>query len=132
MCFLEYTSVYVFGGLAYGTLEVLWRGYTHWTMLLAGGFCCCVVHWLSTTLREPLWKKRIMSAAVATCIEFVVGCVVNLRLGWNVWHYSGLPLNLYGQICPLFSLFWLLLSVPAVPLFMFLRRYVFVRERRDS
>ena len=34
-----------------------------------------------------------------------------LRLmGWAVWDYSALWGNLWGQVCPLYSLYWLGLS----------------------
>ena len=42
MVFLEFLSIYVFGAIGYGALETLWRGYTHWTMIVTGGFCCCL------------------------------------------------------------------------------------------
>ena len=35
------------------------------------------------------------------------------ELGWNVWDYSSMPLNLYGQICLPFSGLWFLLCIPA-------------------
>ena len=50
------------------------------------------------------WKQCIIGSFVVTGIEFVSGCIVNLWLGWNVWDYSHLPLNLLGQIClPFFA-----------------------------
>lgn len=128
MVFLEFLSIYVFGAIGYGTLETLWRGYTHWTMILTGGFCCCLMHLIATRMNEPLWKKWIMCMAVVTAVEFAVGCAVNLRLGWHVWDYSDLTLNLMGQICPLFSFFWFLLSIPCVYVSRLLKKYVFVKS----
>ena len=32
-------TVFLLGGCAYGLLEVLYRGHTHWTMLVTGGAC---------------------------------------------------------------------------------------------
>lgn len=127
MVFLEFLSIYVFGAIGYGALETLWRGYTHWTMIVTGGFCCCLMHLIATRMDEPLWKKWIMCMAVVTAVEFAVGCAVNLRLGWQVWDYSDLALNLMGQICPLFSFFWFLLSIPCVYLSRLLKKYVFVK-----
>ncbi|MEG2039431.1 MAG: hypothetical protein RRZ73_06860 [Oscillospiraceae bacterium] len=43
--------------------------------------------------------------------EFLVGCIVNLWLGWNVWDYSREPFNFMGQICLMFSFLWLLMSI---------------------
>jgi uncharacterized membrane protein len=127
MTFLEFLSVYVFGAIGYGSIETLWRGYTHWTMLLTGGLCFCLIHLLATRMHQSLWKTWIMCAAVITTVEFVVGCAVNLKLGWNVWDYSLERFNLMGQICPLFSFFWFLLSIPCVYVSRLLKKYVFVK-----
>ena len=40
---LEYGCVFAAGGLGYGGLELLWRGRTHWSMLLCGGVCAVLV-----------------------------------------------------------------------------------------
>lgn len=125
MHFLEFISVYLIGAVGYGSLEVLWRGHTHWTMLVLGGVCYYLIYLISTRMRCPHWKTFLMCAAVITSLEFAVGCLVNLRLGWHVWDYSDIPLNLMGQICPTFSVMWLLLSVPCVYLSRFLYKYVF-------
>ena len=55
-------------------------------------------------------------------MEFYTGCLVNLRLGWQVWDYSAMPFNLLGQVCPGFLLLWLALSLPGLWLCMGLRR----------
>lgn len=132
MAFLEFFSIFIFGGIGYGSLELAWRGYTHWTMLLTGGLCCVLIQLLSTRMRECLWKTWIMCAAAITTVEFVVGCVVNLKLGWNVWDYSSARGNLMGQICPQFFLCWLALSVPAVAIARVLKKYVFIKNRKNS
>ena len=44
-------AVFVLGGAAYGMIEILFRGYTHWTMVLTGGACILTLYillgWLS-------------------------------------------------------------------------------------
>ena len=127
LLFLEYISIFVFGGIAYGSLEVLYRGYTHWTMLLTGGACSCLIHIIGLHLKVPLWKKQLACAAVITTVEWLVGILVNLHLGWQVWDYSRQFLNLSGQICPLYTLYWFLLSLPCLLISTLLRRYVFPR-----
>lgn len=114
MLISEFGAVWLLGALGYGALELLWRGHTHWTMLLAGGACFSVMYLVATRTDFPLWQKWIACAACITAVEFVTGCIVNLRLGWGVWDYSALPGNLCGQICLLYSAFWLILSVPGV------------------
>ena len=94
------------GGGVYGLIELLFRGWTHWTMLLAGGVSLLLIL-LACGIPGPLWQKWVLSAALITTVEFVSGCVLNLGLGWGIWDYSARPLSLMGQICPLFCLFWL-------------------------
>ena len=57
--------------------------------------------------------KCLIGAVVITSLEFTVGMIVNVGLGWNVWDYSEKPFNLFGQICPFFSIGWFFLSLPA-------------------
>ena len=118
---MQYVLIYAAGGLLYGLIEILWRGWTHWSMVLCGGLCFLIMYLLSAA-PLPLWLKCLASAMFITAVEFTVGCLVNLRLGWAVWDYSNRPLNLLGQICPLFSLIWLILSLPGMQLCRQLRQ----------
>lgn len=116
-------ALFLIGSVGYSILEVLWRGTTHWTMTLTGGVCYLAVYTINARhAREPWWKKCFLCSAVITAVEFFVGCVVNLQLGWQVWNYDRMPGNLLGQICPQFSLLWFLLSLPLIPLSNGLRR----------
>lgn len=123
---MEFVLVYLIGGMLYGLTELLWRGWTHWTMLLCGGLCFTLMYLISMSGIE-LVKKWVLSAAAITTVEFLTGCLVNLRLGWQVWDYSDMPYNLLGQICPQFLLLWLALSIPGVALCTALRSF-FIRR----
>lgn len=108
-------EVFAIGSVGYSVIEILWRGNTHWTMTLTGGACLTTLYYLYDRFQaQPLWKKALTGATVITAFEFVVGCIVNLALHWNVWNYEKLPGNILGQICPLFYLLWFLLSIPVV------------------
>lgn len=117
---LELLSVFLIGAGLYGILELLWRGYSHWTMLICGGACFTLMYLLSAS-SLPLWAKCLISAAAISLIEFAVGYLVNITLGWHIWDYSDRPLNIMGQVCPMYSFFWLLLSYPAMHICSFLR-----------
>lgn len=111
--FWEYGIIFATGGIGYGALEILWRGYTHWSMLLTGGGCLCSIYaWNKAHPDAPLWQCCLVSGAVITGFEFVVGVLVNLMLKWNVWDYSRFKLNLFGQICLPYSLLWCVLGIP--------------------
>ena len=110
----EYLCVFLTGGVIYGCLEMLWRGYTHWSMILAGGICLFVIHFLNLRLSSMNFLIRcVIYSLVITAVEFSVGVVVNIMLGLDVWDYSSVPGNLLGQICPSFTMLWLVISVPA-------------------
>lgn len=108
-------AMFALGALAYPVVELMWRGRTHWTMSLTGGLCTLLIHLGNRRMhRAGLTARCGMGCAVITCTEFAVGCVVNRLLGWNVWDYSHVPLNILGQICPVYSIFWFLLSLPVL------------------
>lgn len=109
----QYITVFLLGGVMYSLIEILARGFTHWTMTLTGGVCLLIMYLRYTTHPDDsILAKCFFGMCVITFFEFTVGCVVNLILGWNVWDYSHMYLNVMGQICPSFSAGWFLLSLP--------------------
>lgn len=100
----EYCFAFMLGAGVYSLLEILWRGFTHWTMTLTGGLCCCAIWGIAAPGKRlrlrTLPLRCFLAALTVTAAEFSVGCLVNLLLRWNVWDYSALPGNLLGQICP--------------------------------
>jgi len=108
--------VFAIGAAAYGILEILWRGRTHWSMMLAGGFCFCSFCKIGERLKKhSLLIKGICGGVFITAVEFLFGIIFNIILKKQVWDYSKQPLNLWGQICLLYSFFWVLLSLVGIP-----------------
>ncbi len=106
---------FLVGGVGYGLIEILWRGRTHWSMLLAGGaslICICAVN-KAMSKRHILIRAAACAAAI-TAIEFAVGMLVNKVLCLGVWNYEEMFGNILGQICPLYSFFWFLLCIPVL------------------
>lgn len=123
--FRETLTVFLIGCVLYSVLEILFRGYTHWSMSLTGGICFSVLYHLHTHCRDvSLFRRALLGSLCITAVELAIGCTVNLLLGWDVWDYSDQPLNLLGQICPLFSLCWLILSVIANPVCRHLQKEI--------
>ncbi len=119
----ENLILFLFGGIAYSMIEVLFRGYTHWSMTVTGGICLVLMYRHFTARpHDPLAVKCLFGAVTITVLEFAAGCIVNLWLGWNVWDYSGMMFNLYGQICLPFSALWFLLTAPVTALTDFFSR----------
>ena len=107
------------GGLLYGGLEILWRGHTHWTMIVLAAFLCIPLDILNEHLpwNMPLLKQSVLGGTIITGAEFVAGCVLNLWLGLGVWNYANQPFNLLGQVCLLYWVLWCLLAGPVIVVF---------------
>ena len=121
--------LFLIGGRIYTWIELLWRGRTNWTMFILGGACFVVMGLLNEyhfKWAESLIKQSIMSAVVITILEFITGCIVNLWLGWNVWDYSNVPFNLWGQICLLFFGIWTVLSMFGIVLDDWIRYLIYL------
>lgn len=124
---MEYGGVFAAGGMIYVLIELLFRGYSHWTMLIVGGLAVLGLYLISA-MRERVWKKWIMGMAVILTIEFVSGIIINIILGWRVWDYSAHRFHLYGQICLPFAFCWLGLCIPANALCTLARKKIFNRQ----
>ncbi len=119
------------GGFLYVVIELLWRGYSHWSMFFLGGVCFVVIGLINELFAwdMPLWRQGLIGAVIVTVLEFAVGCVINLWLKWDVWDYSHVPFNLFGQICLPFAVVWFTLSLAAVVLDDYLRFWLFGEEK---
>ncbi|MCI8649531.1 MAG: hypothetical protein HFG20_05380 [Anaerotruncus sp.] len=114
--FKEYATVYTIGSVAYSWLEVAWRGFTHWSMTLAGGVGFLLLYLTDWRLKgRSLLERAAAGCAVLTSVEFLFGCVVNKLLRLDVWDYSKERGNLFGQVCPLYTILWFLLCIPVMP-----------------
>ena len=106
-------ATFLLGALGYPFLEILWRGYTHPTMALAGGICAVLLFRVNRDLsRGSLPLRLLVSGGIITLTELLFGAIFNLWLGMDVWDYSDLPLAFLGQICLPYALLWCLLSLP--------------------
>lgn len=113
MKFRKDCALFMFGGLAYAALELICRRRTHWSMFMAGGSCFLTLFKIFTRYKKiALPLKCVVGSAVITTVEFAIGMVVNVKLKLNVWDYTNMHFNLFGQICPFYSLLWGLLTVP--------------------
>lgn len=118
----QYTFAFLMGYFIYSLIEIINRGYTHWTMALTGGFVLAILYAVNSRRTMTLIKSCFIGAVIITSIEFTVGVFDNIIMSWNVWDYSDMPFNILGQICPHFSLYWFLLCIPSYYLCMLIRK----------
>jgi len=123
---VELPLILLLGGVSYYTLELIWRGYSHWSMALCGAFCLWKLWRLECdrpTLPLPL--RALIGAGIITLTELFVGCLLNVGLGMRIWDYTKMPLHFLGQICLPYSVLWFLLCFPVSVGIRLLRRAVF-------
>ena len=128
---LKYYTLGTLGGTVYVFIELMWRGYSHWSMFLLGGICFIALGLINEIIpwEMPLMVQMFIGCAIITALEFITGCIVNLWLGWDVWDYSDLPYNLLGQISLKSSIGWYFLSAVGIVLDDWLR-YIFFGEEK--
>ena len=113
----KYSLLFIIGAVGYAAIEIIWRGRTHWSMMIAGGLCFILFSVVAELLKgRSLLIKAALCAIGVTAIEFLFGAVFNLWLKMEVWDYSHLPMNILGQICPIFTLMWGGIALAFLPL----------------
>lgn len=129
--FAEYAFLMYLGGTTYMSIEVCWRGYSHWSMGILGAMCFVLLGLINEILpwETPIELQALIGSVIITVLEFITGCIINLWLGWHVWDYSNIPFNLLGQICLPFCLLWLVISTAAIIIDDYCRYYIFKEEK---
>ena len=127
----KYFILGIIGGTVYVLLELMWRGYSHWTMFLLGAVCFILIGLVNEVFEwdTPLLFQMLCGCAIITALEFVTGCIVNLWLGWDVWDYSQYKFNILGQISLHSSVGWYFLSLVGIFLDDWLRYKLFGEEK---
>ena len=125
--------LFIIGGIVYMIIELLWRGYTHWSMGILGGLCFVLMGLINEVFTYEMYIEiqAIISTIVITVLEFFAGLLVNVKLGWVVWDYSNLPFNVLGQVCLPFVIVWFVISGIAVVFDDYLRYWLF-HEKKPS
>ena len=120
------TLLFTIGGVLYAGIEILWRGRTHFSMVIAGGVCFVIFEGITRWLRgKSLILQSLIAALSVTFVELIFGVIFNLGLGMKVWDYSREPFNFLGQICLLYSFLWFVLALVALPFSAYLSELLF-------
>ena len=127
----KYFILGIIGGAVYVLLEMLWRGYSHWTMFLLGAVCFILLGLINEVIdwNTPLLLQMFYGCALITTLEFITGCIVNLWLGWDEWDYSQYKFNVLGQISLHSSVGWYFLSLVGIVLDDYIRYRFFGEEK---
>ena len=122
----EYAGLWALGGMLYYVIEVIFRGFSHWSMFVLGGICMmfCGQQGVWTKWEDPLWMQVVRCSIFVTAGEFITGIIVNKWLKLNVWDYSDQPFHLLGQICFAFIILFSGLCVIAIYLSAYFLHFI--------
>ena len=116
MKFLRGCILFYIGGMAYMILEFLWRGRSHGSMFLLGGLCFLLVGGGAAKFQKiPVAIRPLLGAGIITGLELLTGWLVNQN--YHVWDYRNQPFQFQGQICLMYSLLWMPVSLAAMELY---------------
>jgi hypothetical protein len=106
----KYLVLFFIGGFLYIICELIYKQHSHWTMFCLGGCCFLICDMWNNIFswKTSLLLQMLLSAISITILEFLVGYLVNIKLGWNVWNYT--KFDFMGQISLIFFFVWYVLS----------------------
>ena len=108
--------LFLFGFMAYITIEVIYRGYSYPLMGLCGGIAIVLLDQINNKISwdVDILLQGICGSLIITFFEFAIGLLSLNNILPVMWDYSTVPLNYKGIICLPFSLIWILLSILAI------------------
>lgn len=127
----KYLFLFLIGGLIYVSIELIYRGHSHWTMGVLGGVSFISIGLINEILswETPLLIQCAIGGCLITFYEFITGLILNIWLHLGIWDYSHMPFNILGQICLPFTLIWCILSLVAIILDDYIRFWFFNEEK---
>lgn len=130
--FFQLFAAFWVGAIAYGSVEVIERGYSHISMACLGGISMVAIHLLNDDRRSGAHTLPllVLSSLFITSLEFLAGEILNVYLKMHIWSYSGMAYNIDGVICLSYTGCWLLLSFAGMVIDDLMRWQMF-RERAD-
>lgn len=122
--------MFIFGFMAYITIECLFRGYSFPAMGLCGGIVFVLLDKINDKISWDIdiLVQGMMGSVLITFLEFIIGEMSLRGLIQPMWNYTNLPLNYKGIICLPFSLIWIVLSIVAIVVADWLNYYIFNDE----
>lgn len=127
----EYLFLWATGGCIYYAFELLFRGFSHWTMFALGGTCFVFfyVQGSATNWQDSLLRQLVRCVVFVTSLEFITGIIANKWLKLHIWDYEGQPFNIFGQVCLPFTIIFAGLSLLGILLSGYLLYWLYDEKK---
>lgn len=125
--------LFIVGACLYAGIELLWRGVSYRLMMLVGGCALVVCDKVNDNLSWdiPLLWQMMIGGLIITAMELISGEFALNIMGTRMWDYSNQWMSMCDDlICPLFSLFWVMLSGVGIILADAINFYVLHENQR--
>ena len=112
--FIGKLGLFLSCGFIYCMIEILFRGWSHWSMFVLAGFLgvFCVDSINNTLSFDCDYIVQILISTILCIIgEGISGIILNVWLQLNVWNYSKMSFGtfFFGQCNVLFCFAWMLI-----------------------
>lgn len=99
--FSKYLMLLAVGGGLYYSFEIIFRGFSHWSMFCLGGICLifCTLQGQMLRWEDPMWIQIIRCTVFVVSLEFSTGIILNKWFHYRIWDYTNQPFQIFGQIC---------------------------------
>lgn len=95
---IYYFYLFFLGGQAYCTIEMLWRGRTHYSMFFAGGIIFIFLVYLQHEMKSAhVIEKCLLGSVFITATEFIFGCVSIFNTAWPFGITTTCPAMCWGR-----------------------------------
>lgn len=125
--------IFLLSGTIYYFLEVVYRGYSHYSMFLCAGICGLVIMFLNDYFYEFSTDFRVQAITAGifcSIAEYGIGEIFNRN--YTIWDYRGLWGTLTfldSQVNLIFVSVWILLSCFAIPFLDYIQWKLGLGER---
>ena len=122
---ISFLFIYTLSGLMFYLAEILYRGYSHWTIFVCAGICGLGLALINDGgyRFETDYRIQIMSgAALCTFLSFIVGKLFNGN--YEIWDFRGMigTLRIFDNQVNLFFVgLWIIIAVIAIPILDFVQ-----------
>lgn len=106
--------------IIYCGIEIVYRGWTHWTMALLSGILgvLCIDTPNNILGYDIDYSIQVLiSTILCTIGEGITGLIVNVKFKLHIWDYSALPFTFFWGQCNLFFVFAWALIIGAFGIF---------------
>lgn len=118
-------AVGLFSSTIYGLVEICWRGFTHWTMLVLAFIVGLILSYINNEFLEfdDFYEYQVLfGTVISTIFEYIFGMIFNQD--FSIWDYRGSwgTIHLLGdQVNLVFIGAWALICFFGLPMLDFLQ-----------